>query len=95
MQVSDESRWFWSGSPTERLEEWFRGKHPDGIPAGGGKERRYDYLRDPDQDELGIKRRGEKPGVEVKGLVSSRRRAFQPNRSWDQLRSGRSGRARL
>jgi hypothetical protein len=56
----------------EHLEEWFRGKHPDGIPAGGGKERRDDYVRDPNQDELGIKRCGEKPGVEVKGLVASR-----------------------
>jgi hypothetical protein len=72
MQVSAESRWFWRGSAPERLEEWFCGKHPDGIPAGGGKERRDDYLRDPNQNELGIKRRGEKPGVEVKGLVSSR-----------------------
>ena len=72
MQVSAESRWFWSGSAPERLEEWFCGKHPDGIPAGGGKERRDDYIRDPNQNELGIKRRGEKPGVEVKGLVSSR-----------------------
>ena len=54
MQVSAESRWFWSGSAPERLEEWFCGKHPDGIPAGGGKERRDDYLRDLNQDELGI-----------------------------------------
>ena len=72
MQVSAESRWFWNGSAPEHLEEWFCGKHPDGIPAGGGKERRDDYIRDPNQNELGIKRRGEKPGVEVKGLVSSR-----------------------
>lgn len=72
MQVSAESRWFWSGSAPERLEEWFYGKDPDGIPAGGGKERRDDYIRDPNQNELGIKRRGEKPGIEVKGLVSSR-----------------------
>jgi hypothetical protein len=71
MQVSAEARWFWSASAPERLEEWFCGKHPDGIAAGGGKERRDDYLRDPNQNELGIKRRGEKPGVEVKGLVSS------------------------
>ncbi|HTU44849.1 MAG TPA: hypothetical protein VMF91_07295 [Bryobacteraceae bacterium] len=71
MQLSAESRWFWSGSAPDRLEEWFRGRHPDGIPAGGGKERRDEYIRDPNQDELGIKRRGEKPGVEVKGLVSS------------------------
>jgi hypothetical protein len=72
MLVSAESRWFWNGSAPEHLEEWFRGKHPDGISAGGGKERRDDYVRDQNQDELGIKRRAEKPGVEVKGLVSSR-----------------------
>ena len=69
-RFSAESRWFWNGSAPEQLEEWFRGKHPDGISAGGGKERRDDYLRDPNQNELGIKCRGEKSGVEVKGLVS-------------------------
>ena len=72
MQVSAESRWFWNGRAPEHLEEWFCLKHPDGILAGGGKERRDGYIRDPNQNELGIKRRGEKPGVEVKALVSSR-----------------------
>lgn len=70
MQVSAESRWFWSGVAPDGLEVWFRGQQADGIPAGGGRERRDDYVRDPNQDELGIKRRGEKLGIEVKGLVS-------------------------
>jgi len=39
------------------------------LPSRGGKQRNDDYLVDPDQTELGLKRRGQKLGVEVKGLV--------------------------
>jgi hypothetical protein len=38
--------------------------------VGGGGERRDEYLDDPTQKELGIKRRGGAKGVEVKGLVA-------------------------
>src|SRR3982751_1191157 len=37
--------------------------------AGGGRPREDVYLRDDRQAALGIKRRGGRPGVEVKGLV--------------------------
>jgi len=68
MQVSAEVRWFWPDLPTE-LDEWFRRSASHPFPAGGGKQRNDDYLVDPDQTELGLKRRGQKLGVEVKGLV--------------------------
>lgn len=70
VQISAESRWFWSQSTPDGLGDWFCRKDPHDFPAGGGKDRRDDYLRDPNQSELGIKRRGGKPGIEVKGLVS-------------------------
>jgi hypothetical protein len=40
------------------------------CPPGGGLLRLDEYLSDPNQCELGIKRRGGKKGVEVKGLVT-------------------------
>ena len=69
MQNSAEVRFFWMDG-AQRVEAWFQSGL---IKAGGGptREPRVDvYLLDPDQPELGIKKRGTKPGVEVKGLVS-------------------------
>lgn len=68
MQVSAEVRWFWS-NPVPELEKWFRDAGSHGFPAGGGSPRTDEYVRDPEQVELGVKRRGKKKGVEVKGLV--------------------------
>ncbi|RWB93104.1 MULTISPECIES: hypothetical protein [unclassified Mesorhizobium] len=68
MEVSAELRWFWDTVPPN-LYDWFVNSpmHPF---AAGGKELREDvYLHDPEQVELGVKARGEKPGLEVKGLV--------------------------
>ena len=74
MLVSAEIRWFWHSSPPLTLPKWFRGEgefansHP--CEAGGGQPRKDGYLRDSSQAELGIKSRGGKKGVEIKGLVT-------------------------
>jgi hypothetical protein len=70
VQVSAESRWFWRQSPPDGWRDWFCQAGSHDFPAGGGKQRADNYLRDANQTELGIKLRGGNPGVEVKGLVS-------------------------
>src|SRR6266481_3714212 len=72
MQVSAEIRWFWNNVPPPKLREWFRNATKDTCPAGGGELRVDEYLYDHSQIELGLKRRGGKPGVEVKGLVAAK-----------------------
>lgn len=70
MEISAECRWFWRVTPYwvgKDLFEWF--KNRDGFLPGGGELRIDEYLLDRNQSELGIKRRGGRPGVEVKGLV--------------------------
>lgn len=72
MQLSAEIRWFWPENPPAGLQDWFLKANEGGFQAGGGeRERRDDYLRDAQQVELGIKRRGDgkSKGIEVKGLV--------------------------
>src|SRR5437773_4963514 len=71
MQVSAEIRWFWTDVPPPRLEEWFRNAAEGTCAAGGGEKRVDEYLFDQNQGELSLKRRGGKPGVEVKGLVAA------------------------
>lgn len=74
MQLSAEVRWFWPELLPTQLEEWYRaaGNH-DGVLPGGGATRVDVYLRDDQQEELGLKNRGQKAGVEVKGLVEEGR----------------------
>ena len=67
MQISAEIRWFWFVNCPDGVETWFRSGP---TPAGGGRAREDEYLHEPRQTELGLKRRGEKPGVEAKGLVA-------------------------
>jgi hypothetical protein len=71
MEVSAEIRWFWQGTGPANLQAWFTGREFHDCTAGGGNRRQDAYLCDPQQAELGIKLRGNKPGVEVKGLVAS------------------------
>lgn len=81
MQISAEIRWFWRGDPQPEFHAWFQSASLHGCTAGGGKDSREDiYLSAPAQADLGIKRRGNKPGVEVKGLVAilETRLAAQP-----------------
>jgi hypothetical protein len=68
MQISAEIRWFWLADCPGAIEAWF---NSGDMPPGGGRARHDEYLHEPDQIELGMKRRGEKPGVEVKGLVTT------------------------
>lgn len=74
MQISAEIRWFWKDEAralTEVAERWFM-EARGGIKPGGGKDRVDIYLVMPDDEwaELGVKRRGSKPGCEVKGRIS-------------------------
>jgi hypothetical protein len=74
MQISAEIRWFWNDEDTAltaAAERWFA-ELGDGMKPGGGKDRSDIYLLIPGKEggELGVKRRGKKPGCEVKGLIS-------------------------
>jgi hypothetical protein len=64
MLVSAEVRWFKRGDPGEALRRCF-----DTPGCGGGRERVDIYSVDRSSDELGIKQREGRPGVEVKALV--------------------------
>lgn len=68
MQISAEARWFWPEALPPGLEDWYRTR-AGSCPPGGGAHREDVYLLDPGQVELGLKTRGAKPGVEIKGLV--------------------------
>lgn len=69
MQVTAELRWFWSTSQDD-LKAWFCDENIHNFPAGGGGARIDSYLRDAKQVELGLKHRGGRSGVEIKGLVA-------------------------
>src|SRR4030095_5243504 len=59
MLLSAEVRWFWEGRIPE-LTRWF-GSGP--FAPGGGEVRVDTYVGDPAQLELGVKSRGNKPGL--------------------------------
>jgi hypothetical protein len=71
MQLSAETRWFWKHICPEQIAAWFMTGE---FPPGGGRQRHDEYLLDPQQIEIGIKKRGSKPGVEIKGLIETRYR---------------------
>src|SRR5579872_2633207 len=66
MIVSAEMRWFWPAECPDQFDAWFQA----GSPPPGLSSREDEYLRERGQTELGIKRRGEQPGIEIKGLVA-------------------------
>jgi hypothetical protein len=68
MRVTAEIRWFWKDSVPEAFRAWFDGGP---YPPGGGLLRVDTYLFNPGQTELSIKKRGENPWLEIKGLVST------------------------
>jgi hypothetical protein len=70
MYLSAEIRWFWPRRAPARMQRWFRVATRAHCAAGGGKTRRDAYLLAVDQSEVGIKARGNRPGVEIKGLVA-------------------------
>lgn len=51
------------------FDAWFKERVSKSRP-GGGKFREDEYLLDRNQTEIGVKARGRKKGVEVKGLVT-------------------------
>lgn len=69
MFITAEMRWFWPACPSD-LKSWFFDHAPT---PGGGQPRCDEYLRHPNQSELGIKKRGTQDYVEVKGLVATLR----------------------
>jgi hypothetical protein len=73
--VSAELRWFWEDALPTEVESWFRNRT---FPPGGGTPRIDEYLVDRSQIELGLEKRGTKPGIEIKGLVSVRRTVSKP-----------------
>ena len=70
MRVTAEMRLFWPDQCPPDLESWFFKSSPR---AGGGQPRCDQYVRPSNGSELGIKKRGSKAGVEVKGLIGTSR----------------------
>ena len=71
-QVSAEMRWFLDATHStdgEAFDVWFKS---GSLPPGGGKERKDVYAVDRSTDELGVKNREGKSGLEVKALVEPR-----------------------
>jgi hypothetical protein len=72
-QVSAELRWFLdatNSTDVKAFDKWFKS---GSLPPGGGKKVREDvYAVDPSTDELGVKNREGKSGLEVKALVEPR-----------------------
>ena len=70
MVTSAELRWFWRGRCPQPVHDWF---FKSGLPPGGGFSRVDIYVPQRGEPEISIKKRGDKPGFEVKGLVTTRR----------------------
>jgi len=66
MMTSAELRWFWRGSCPQPVHDWF---FKSGLPPGGGLTRVDRYAPPRRATDIGIKKRGDKPEFEVKGLV--------------------------
>lgn len=71
MLLSAEIRLFWSNNKPADLEAWFMDPLVHGSPPVAPEDRTHIYLADSKQTELGVKTRGEKPGVEIKGLIAT------------------------
>jgi hypothetical protein len=69
MVTSAELRWFWRGRCPQPVHDWV---FKSGLPPGGGFSRVDKYVPQRGEPEISIKKRGDKPGFEVKGLVATR-----------------------
>jgi hypothetical protein len=69
MLISAEIRWFWPDHCPHAVHDWF---FKSGLPPGGGHPRIDRYVSQGNEAEISLKKRGEKPGFEVKGLVTTR-----------------------
>ena len=67
MFPSAEVRWFWRDVCPPQICDWF---FKTGLRPGGGPPRIDRYLPLPNNRELGVKQRGDQPGLEIKGLVA-------------------------
>ena len=67
MVTSAELRWFWRGRCPQPVHDWF---FKSGLPPGGGFSRVDKYVPQRGEPEISIKKRGDKPGFEVKGACS-------------------------
>jgi hypothetical protein len=70
MVSSAELRWFWRGLCPQPLYDWF---FKSGLPPGGGLSRVDRYIPQRGEPDISLKRRGNKPELEIKGLVTTRR----------------------
>ena len=70
MVTSAELRWFWRGRCPQPVYDWF---FKSGLPPGGGQSRVDRYIPQRGEPDISLKRRGDKPDFEVKGLVTTRR----------------------
>ena len=70
MRITAEIRWFWRGRPPSAFAEWFTAAGPPWGSASEARTRTDAYLRDHAESALGIKKRGDGDGVEIKGLIS-------------------------
>ena len=68
--TSAELRWFWRGRCPQPVYDWF---FKSGLPPGGGQSRVDKYIPQRGEPDISLKRRGDKPDFEVKGLVTTRR----------------------
>ena len=73
MRLTAEIRWFWAGAAPAVFQDWFVGVGPNWTALGDSQTRTDEYLRDNSQCELGIKKRGGQDGVEIKGLIATRK----------------------
>jgi hypothetical protein len=69
MLLSAEVRWFWRGRCPQPVHDWF---FKSGLPPGGGRSRIDRYVSQRSEPEISLKKRRDKPGFEVKGLVTTR-----------------------
>jgi hypothetical protein len=67
MFVTAEVRWFYQDECPANLHRWFGETSP---APGGGKLRLDKYLLQTNQSEMSAKMRGERSGLEIKGLVA-------------------------
>jgi hypothetical protein len=70
MLTTAEVRWFWPEHCPQQLHDWF---FQTGLPPSGGHSRIDRYIPQPNEPELSVKQRGDKPGLEFKGLVTTHR----------------------
>lgn len=76
MRLSAELRWFWSGEPAKEFDRWFVEAGQSWPAAKPPKTRLDDYLVDPRQSALSIKKRSNAPIVEIKGLITARKQTL-------------------